>query len=286
MIDLLVVVEYPYPWPPKIETVPLFAELLVAFREQFHGWRVRVLAALPTEEPRTLSIFWRPPSDTIGPYQAATIEIATEHGPLLSGEEIVDACLTQMADPQPLQPFLLVCTHGERDRCCGTKGPLLAASLQEKVGHRVHVRQVSHIGGHRFPPTVLSFPEGMSWAFTAVTEVENFLHTGMFPANALLRGALSARTAQRQVADIAVLHAEPDLKPTDTRTCSDHDTFPTQDGHHPIRVEIQTKTGTFMVDVYMREMLPEPVCGSPEESSKFTRRWEARLLSEPEPLPC
>jgi hypothetical protein len=48
----------------------------------------------------------------------------------------------------------LVCTHGRRDQCCAVIGrPLLAV-----VGD---ARESSHIGGHRFAPTVLLLPMGI-----------------------------------------------------------------------------------------------------------------------------
>ena len=55
-------------------------------------------------------------------------------------------------------PLILVCTHGSRDRCCGVLGGATFAAL-----HKIQpewVWQVSHLGGHRFAPTLLSLPSG------------------------------------------------------------------------------------------------------------------------------
>lgn len=54
----------------------------------------------------------------------------------------------------------LVCTHGSRDICCGSLGPRLAQALRA-AGHQ-EVWEVSHIGGHRFAPTLWHLP---SWRF-------------------------------------------------------------------------------------------------------------------------
>jgi hypothetical protein len=52
----------------------------------------------------------------------------------------------------------LVCTHGSRDSCCGTLGVRLAQQLRQlNIGQ---VWEVSHIGGHRFAPTLWHLP---SW---------------------------------------------------------------------------------------------------------------------------
>ncbi|MBX3169734.1 MAG: hypothetical protein KF760_20190 [Candidatus Eremiobacteraeota bacterium] len=58
----------------------------------------------------------------------------------------------------PVSEKFLVCTHGSRDVCCGTLGPRLAQALRA-AGHQ-EVWEVSHIGGHRFAPTLWHLP---SW---------------------------------------------------------------------------------------------------------------------------
>jgi hypothetical protein len=62
---------------------------------------------------------------------------------------------------------LLVCSHGSHDACCGTFGYRLYRTLQSSTSRsvgRLRVWRVSHIGGHRFAPTVLDFPEARCWA--------------------------------------------------------------------------------------------------------------------------
>jgi hypothetical protein len=59
--------------------------------------------------------------------------------------------------------LVLVCTHGSRDRCCGSLGAALFYRLPAIPG--VRVRRTSHTGGHRFAPTAVVFPEGTSWAY-------------------------------------------------------------------------------------------------------------------------
>ena len=53
--------------------------------------------------------------------------------------------------PEHAQDRLLICTHGSRDRCCGSLGVKLARCLREAGAD---VWEVSHIGGHRFAPTL------------------------------------------------------------------------------------------------------------------------------------
>ena len=62
---------------------------------------------------------------------------------------------------------ILVCTHGSRDQCCGRYGEPFYAQAYEIVRSQNHSRQVwrsSHIGGHRFAPTAVTFPDGRYYA--------------------------------------------------------------------------------------------------------------------------
>jgi hypothetical protein len=58
-------------------------------------------------------------------------------------------------------PLALVCTNGRRDRCCALLGRPLAAELNAS-GH-AQVWETTHLGGHRFSPTMLVLPYGYSY---------------------------------------------------------------------------------------------------------------------------
>lgn len=62
----------------------------------------------------------------------------------------------------------LVCTHGSRDACCGSLGPRLAQAL--RAAGQSQVWEVSHIGGHRFAPTLWHLP---SWRMYGRVSLEN-----------------------------------------------------------------------------------------------------------------
>lgn len=56
------------------------------------------------------------------------------------------------------ESLLLVCTNGKRDRCCALYGLALYQALAEVGGPAVW--QTTHLGGHRFAPTLVSLPDG------------------------------------------------------------------------------------------------------------------------------
>lgn len=70
------------------------------------------------------------------------------------------------------RPAVLVCTNGARDACCAREGRPAAAVLHERLTGtrarllgrtrpRADVWEASHLGGHRFAPTVAVLPHGM-----------------------------------------------------------------------------------------------------------------------------
>lgn len=74
-------------------------------------------------------------------------------------EQLDDLTLPGPDSPLPGEPvagpLLLICTHAERDPCCGADGKALAESLAG-----ADVFECSHLGGHRFAPTALVLPTG------------------------------------------------------------------------------------------------------------------------------
>ncbi|MFJ4601206.1 sucrase ferredoxin [Streptomyces griseoluteus] len=71
-------------------------------------------------------------------------------------------------------PLALVCTNGKRDRCCALLGRPLAAELT--ASDVPGVWEVTHLGGHRFAPTVLVLPYGYAYARAEAHTVKEALH--------------------------------------------------------------------------------------------------------------
>ncbi len=105
---------------------------------------------------------------------------------------------------------VLICTHGSRDRCCGSFGTRLfteAVELQATgvLSANVRVWRTSHIGGHRFSPTGISFPDGTFWAgldIEALSAITNHSAQGVERLSKLARGNTGISSRAGQVADI------------------------------------------------------------------------------------
>lgn len=76
--------------------------------------------------------------------------------------------------PHDGDPLALVCTNGKRDRCCALLGRPLAAELATSGVEGVW--EVTHLGGHRFSPTVLVLPYGYAYGRAEAHTLKEVLH--------------------------------------------------------------------------------------------------------------
>jgi hypothetical protein len=88
----------------------------------------------------------------------------------------IDDLLTGQRRYEPYRyhkPLFFVCTHGKRDRCCALHGLLLYYGLDKVMGFDVW--QTTHLGGHRFAPTLLSLPDGHVYGRLSPADVPHLL---------------------------------------------------------------------------------------------------------------
>ena len=72
-----------------------------------------------------------------------------------------------------IEPLFLVCTNGKRDRCCAKFGMALYQAFSHVV--ETAVWQTTHLGGHRFAPTLMSFPEGVCYGHITRNDIPKLL---------------------------------------------------------------------------------------------------------------
>lgn len=70
--------------------------------------------------------------------------------------------------------MFLVCTNGKRDQCCAKFGIPIYEKLLETVGEQ-QVWQCSHLGGHRFAPTLISLPQHHCYGYLSVDTIAAFV---------------------------------------------------------------------------------------------------------------
>lgn len=166
---------------------------------------------------------------------------------------------------------VLVCGHGRRDACCGSAGVALAGQFREAgVGDPgadgpVRVWRTSHLGGHRFAPTALTFPDGYAWAHLGPSDLAG-LGTGRPVPLGSCRGWSAVGAGPAQVADregLALVgpawssaRRRVELTAHDRRTRSS--TVAVQAALDAGSVELE-------VDVAVVDHLPQPTCGLIEQ---------------------
>lgn len=105
--------------------------------------------------------------------------------------------------PHAGDPLALVCTNGKRDRCCALLGRPLAAELAASEVEGVW--EVTHLGGHRFAPTLLVLPYGYAYGRAEAHAVREVLH-GVREGRIVMAGCRGSSAWERpgQAAELAV----------------------------------------------------------------------------------
>lgn len=176
-VDRWLLLEVNDPWAPK----PLDTEALPS------SARVRLEAWL--EAPRSrLQLIRRPGRTGRRPlFMVVTSNGLAQHVELDRFEDLAELDLDSVPE-QPVDPTVLVCVHGRRDRCCAQHGSAMYRALQSRIGD---LWQTSHLGGHRFAACVLSLPDGLMYGRMRPEHADDFvtsLHSGDLADLELFRG--------------------------------------------------------------------------------------------------
>ena len=118
------------------------------------------------------------------------------------------------------EPLLLACTHSTRDPCCARRGLPLHRALRTAGADVWHA---SHLGGHRFAPTMAVLPAGLWLGRVPPGEASTVLETlrdGRMPLP-YMRGRAGLTPAE-QAAELAIRRAE-DLDRLDDVHTATHD---------------------------------------------------------------
>jgi hypothetical protein len=162
--DTFVLVEQPLPWPRDVSEHSLLGGI-GSIAEKWAPGRLRIQAILnpdTVDSERHLIVYRR----NNGPF------ISYKRDEVVGGpsdlEDLAQDILrtpvsteTKSLDDRDVD--LLICTHGTRDRCCGSFGTRLWRDA--RPGPNVRMWRTSHTGGHRFAPTALLLPSGQYWAY-------------------------------------------------------------------------------------------------------------------------
>ncbi|HYG60048.1 MAG TPA: sucrase ferredoxin, partial [Symbiobacteriaceae bacterium] len=161
-----ILVELPLPWPKDPTQAEAFPHGLERVMSAAPGAKARLLFIAPDAEysraGQARVISFRRPSDGL----VAGFDREEHLVPVGQVAALAEALLQGSVGvgQRPAIRDMLVCTHGSTDAACGRFGyPLYETLRRRYAGPGLRVWRVSHIGGHRFAPTLLDFPEGRCW---------------------------------------------------------------------------------------------------------------------------
>ena len=251
-------VEWPLPWPKDLGQIP---ELQTVTRKlsQAEG---RLQGLVPDERAeggRRAVLYRADPGPFIGYRRTEVVGPAHEMVSLAS--RLLDATTPADSADVPGRE-LLICTHGVRDRCCGSLGTRLARSMEDEVGPEgtTRARRTSHTGGHRFAPTAVLLPEGTGWGYLDEGILRSIVHRSGAVGDVLphYRGCAGLGSPRIQALERAVL-AEVGWGLFD---CARHGS---EEDDGSVRLSVARADGeqVWAARVRTSRILPVPGCGTP-----------------------
>ncbi len=190
-------VELSDPWPPAINQHP---ELGRASSGEAHLIGIRSPERVSLGDRREV-IYYQRSEGAFASLErySATVEVER----LAELVEAVGAADLSLLQPDPGRD-VVVCGHASRDQCCGLKGPELVAGLPPVSGG---LWIGSHLGGHRFAPTMIDLPSGLCWAHLSPVVAAAALDRSLDPQRIRhhLRGCVAFDSPYAQAADAAAI---------------------------------------------------------------------------------
>ena len=199
-----VLVEWPLPWPRDVGEVGELQPLVAVLRDS--GLRLQAVCGPGGRDELSRIVVYRQPIDDGWSWRATGVERLVPLSNLV--QEAIDLVATNDGRATP-GTDVLICGHGRRDVCCGSKGIQLVNHLQAggALGSDVRLWRTSHLGGHRFAPTAVILPDATLWAFLDERSLAAIVQRNgdLRAACAGYRGCSALPSAAAQAVERAVL---------------------------------------------------------------------------------
>jgi hypothetical protein len=257
-------VEWRRPWPRDVSEIEALAPLVAEAAAR--SLRLQGLLPVDRGELARVAVYRWNGEGGFGAYWRAEVECAP-------GDVVATALslLDRPAAEAPPATDVLVCTHGRRDTCCGSRGTALLGEMDETgvlpAGTRLWA--TTHTGGHRFAPNAIVLPEGTVWGFLDAGRLARIVHREG-PLDDLLpcyRGCAGLGSPALQALERAVL-AEVGWE------LFDCDRTGVELGDGRFRLDVTrpdgSTVGSWEAEVVTTRVLPVPDCGQPLDAAKKT----------------
>ena len=259
-------VDWRRPWPRDLSEVEALAPLVA--RAARRGFRLQGLLPVDGSERARVLLYQNPDPEGFTRYQLSEVECAVDEV-VDCAAGLLDGAASGAPGPATTPPAdVLVCTHGRRDRCCGSQGTALLGAVDKAGGLPATTRlwATTHTGGHRFAPNAIVLPEGTVWGFLDAERLLRVIRRHGPVADLLphYRGCAGLGSPAQQVLERAVL-AEVGWELFDSRRAA------TDLGDGRVRLEVTVLDGStrsWEAEVVTTRLLPVPECGQPLEVAR------------------
>ncbi|MBF2058127.1 MAG: sucrase ferredoxin [Cyanobacterium sp. T60_A2020_053] len=173
--DRWLIIELPQPWEAKFwtsrEELKPFVSFISELMSQGKLNKFRPLAIasdkMYSQQGLTRVIHYQRPSPLFNNLEKKEYLLPLDKINDLAISLITSSNLDQFEEYQQNSDYIreiLVCTHGNVDIACSRFGyPVYEKLRKEYSNNNLRIWRCSHIGGHRFAPTLIDFPSGRYW---------------------------------------------------------------------------------------------------------------------------
>lgn len=186
--DQWLMIELPQPWEAKFwtsrEELKPFVSLMQELMSQGKLDKFRPLAIAPdriySQKDLTRVIYYYRPSELFANLEKKEYLLPLDKVNDLAINLVTSGNVEEFEgyrqDSENVREILL-CTHGNVDIACSRFGyPIYEKLRKEYSNENVRVWRCSHIGGHRFAPTLIDFPSGRYWGHLNVDILDTLIH--------------------------------------------------------------------------------------------------------------
>ena len=199
--DFFLAVDVPLPWPKPVFNHQFFSGVLELLES--YSSSIRLLASVPENNDHlTVTTYQRHQTDHPDKSFLHRSQMIFQPRDLLEVvKKILDGKKEKEFREEQVRE-LWVCTQGSHDVCCGSEGTALSLEANKNLPD-VKVRRVSHLGGHRFAPTAVTFPDGRMWSHLSMQNLHEIFDETPIEENLLkkCRGWSGSETGPEQIAE-------------------------------------------------------------------------------------
>ena len=161
-IEAVILIELPLPWPKPVFAHPDLKGLESLIHTSMGTTRVLACQPHSDQQNTTVTVFSK--EDTT--FDRWVFELENKDSLMELIEMLISSKPEKITTSKQIKEnkeAVLLCTQGSHDICCGSRGTRLANQIEEQNSD-IDLFKVSHLGGHRFSPTVMTMPDGRMWA--------------------------------------------------------------------------------------------------------------------------